>query len=619
MSVSGKGASVTLTSGDPSKLLLSLSPADPPTASVTVAQNPSGYPSAYYPVYAHALDGPADVKLITSSDGFTSTSVVSIQPSSLMIGSNSVYGFSDKYSMNPNATLDLGVVGIVRGSSSAYSYTPLPFRAGIGIVQATVVSSAQDVVKVQSDPIYLNGGANMAPFRVTGVAPGQSTLTVTPAAGFRPPPAKLPGATTTITVIAPSIVLPDVPLGMDLRVPVSLNIKDGPLLSGVDFTFTSSDPTLVKLSAAPQDKPSDSVVVRPLPGSAFMIYVTGYAASGTAQIQVTAPGYGAATSQVKLSPLTLTPGFSSPFTFVTTNPVAPFNLYPVDAPPNQIYSNYALRVDSPDYPLQIASSNTAILSPVSPQLTLHAGDSQIAIPLKFSSAGTANLSFQGPNGFTSASVPVTVQGGSLYVNQPGPIGANLQDVMTINNLSAGTMVTVTSSDPSKLLISSSATSLGQASVMAAAGQQNVQFWLQALSASGTVTVTASAANYVSGTATITLNPAVAVFFSTQIPSPLTTTTPAFSMDVGLRPLNGYAGPQALRAGATPITVAINSTDSTVGTVTPPTLVFNPGESKKSISFRPVAPGFTLLTLGIPPGFADPVAQGQQLLNVIPAK
>src|SRR5260370_14975045 len=77
---------ITLTSSDPSKLLISSNNLDVGGASATVGGGPNGAS-----VYLNALDGPVDVKVTASSPGFESASaIVSIVPTAILFS----YGYS---------------------------------------------------------------------------------------------------------------------------------------------------------------------------------------------------------------------------------------------------------------------------------------------------------------------------------------------------------------------------------------------------------------------------------------------------------------------------------------------------------------------------------------------
>ena len=611
-------AAITITSGDPSKLLFSLAPTDPPMPSVTWSTSGS-YPWFSVPIYAHALDGPVDVKLTASADGYAGgSSVISIQKSWVAIGGGPGSPAIPVYNVNTQSDLVLPLAAMTTDSYG--NPAALSIRSGLGPLPINVVSSAPDIVAVQSAPILLNTGAVQTNFHVTPEEPGQATLSVVQPAGFSPPPSKTPG-TTTVNVAQPAWALPNLTVGQDLRIATSLSLQNGAfqLPSAVDVTLTASDPTLVGLSINAADTPAGSIVIHLQQGQqpSAIVYVTSFAATGVAQIQVSAPGYGSSTAQVTLFQPTLMTQGPALFNLTSSTSSVPLYLAP-QVGPNSNLGTYALRTGAPDYVISAASSDATVFTPASSQFTLHAGDSGISLPLVLAGSGNATLILQGPPGFAAASIPITVQGGNLFINGPGPLGMNLEGAATIYSVSAGTPVTITSADPSRVLLSASPNAAGQPSITVVQAPGQTQFWVQALAGSGTVTLNATAPEYQNAQIPITLAPSEVVFIQPQLSTPLTPASAPLSIGVTLRTPAGNNFPQTLRPGATPLSVTVNSTNSTVGSVNPAVVVFNPGDSKQTITFQPRAAGSTLLSLGIPPGFADPVADGQVLLTVLPS-
>ena len=244
------------------------------------------------------------------------------------------------------------------------------------------------------------------------------------------------------------------------------------------------------------------------------------------------------------------------------------------------------------------------------------GSGELGFTVQSVGGGTAAVSFDVPAPYVApASIAVTVQGGQLGLYAPySAIGKNLQSSLQLN-AAAGVSVTVTSSDPSRLLVSASAATPGQAS---ATVTQNVVY-AQALGDSGSVTVTASAPGYQTATAQVSLAPAAAVFVAANLGT-LTTLSPPVSLQVQLvsyaSGTASYYPQQTLRPGAALLAVPVNLSDATVGTVSPAPLVFNPGDCIKSLTFQPTGAGTELMSLGVPAGLVDPLSAREQLLTVI---
>ena len=116
------------------------------------------------------------------------------------------------------------------------------------------------------------------------------------------------------------------------------------------------------------------------------------------------------------------------------------------------------------------------------------------------------------------------------------------------------------------------------------------------------------------------NPEVVLNSSTNPVSLSLISAPLALNAVFATPAAGYSpGPMSLRPGAAPISVQISLTNSSVGSVSPGQLTFNPGDTQQALTFQPLASGSTLLSLSVPPGFADPLNLRQELIDVSPVR
>src|SRR6185437_11517375 len=152
-------------------------------------------------------------------------------------------------------------------------------------------------------------------------------------------------------------------------------------------------------------------------------------------------------------------------------------------------------------------------------------------------AGTSVVSLTQPTGF---STPTDLQQLTVTVTAPTismssfSVGKDLEDSMSIslsNGPPSAETLTLTSSDPS-VLLSTSSTVLGSQSLTfnLTAGQSSISgIWVQALAASGAVQLKATATGYSDGTGTITLAPS-GFSFNT---STLSTTTFAANSNITL--------------------------------------------------------------------------------------
>ncbi len=178
-------------------------------------------------------------------------------------------------------------------------------------------------------------------------------------------------------------------------------------------------------------------------------------------------------------------------------------------------------------------------------------------------------------------------------------------------------MTITVADPTKAVLSTSATVAGSASIVfnIAAGSSSVPtFFVQALggstpdgSGSETVQYTASAPGYNSETSTITLNPSGFIINS---PGSFSTTVGAANTTLTIVPARldpfflNYQATQQLRPGIGPVNVTVTSGNTAVGTITVSPVVFNGADSPNSMTtaFDPLAAGTSVIVVQGPAGF-----------------
>jgi hypothetical protein len=613
---------ITVTSSDPTRLLVSLNNAFLGSASVT-----SNYRNgAYTTVYLQALDGPADVPVTLSCDGLKDAKVVvQIFPSSITL--QTPYYPNDTFRTNTqqdSVTLTATVSALGAQNPGPYGYQST-LRPGLDPIPLNVTSSNSSVAAVPKPPI-LNSLTSQTNVSVKPVGPGVTDLSIVPPLGYVSPST---GKTVHLTVDGPSFFMSDLTIGQDLQAQVVLQVQNGAgtIPNDVDVTLTSGDASRLLLSAGATAVGSGSLTIHFLRGdpSSRPIYVQALGNGGQVAVSISAPGYGSTTTTIKLAPL----AFTVDQTRLTLVNSATLHVTPVASLPYPYVSNPRIRPGFAGLAMSITSSDTNVAT-VSPQvLTWTAGASDLTFNVQAAGGGTAQLNFSVPDPYIAPSgVTVSVASANLNVPSSMLLGKDLVGRVGIfgdNFAQNSVKITVTTGDSSRVLVSSSSSAPGQPTVdvSSAPGQQAV-LWVHAFAGSGSVQLTFTAPGYKSAQMTVqltqpevTLRPQSAIGTLTPL-SPgvvflaqLQTTPPSNSTN--------SSGTAVLRPGAAPVQVPINLTDVTVGTVTPASLTFNPGDSTLSFTFQATAQGSTLLTLGVPTGFTDPVAQGQQLLTVVQAR
>ena len=176
----------------------------------------------------------------------------------------------------------------------------------------------------------------------------------------------------------------------------------------------------------------------------------------------------------------------------------------------------------------------------------------------------------------------------------------------------GLEVSVTSSDPSKVVLSTDPTRLGAGtvSVPVSGGRTTVpRFYVQAFDDTGQVLLTISAPGYATDRSKVNLFPSGFVIWSPSF----TTTAGSSNRVVQLRAvllnsltLESVGFGQAVRGGMW-VDVDVASSNTTVGRMTTNTLRFSAGTLFANAQFDPLSPGVTEISIGTPEGFDQPAS------------
>lgn len=173
----------------------------------------------------------------------------------------------------------------------------------------------------------------------------------------------------------------------------------------------------------------------------------------------------------------------------------------------------------------------------------------------------------------------------------------------------GLDVTIRSTDPARLLISTSFDQKGTASAVVKVRSgllESQEFWLQALDSSGAVTYTVDAPHYASGKGTANLTPsAIVIVGPFKAPSFMTTTggdqTKLTIYSVRLD--SALTSPQEqLIAGGTSVPVVLSNSNPGAGKLGQSQITMPGGTSSVRLYFQPSAEGESVLTPEIPEHF-----------------
>jgi hypothetical protein len=439
-------------------------------------------------------------------------------------------------------------------------------------------------------------------------------------------------------------------LGANLEV-LATGSLDVPPPNPLSVTITSNDPTKLLLLPFATDPSGASLGVDHF--TAFIpaekglagdfgfpgFWIQALASSGTATITVSAPNYQSAVATVTLTPSGFVlngprgPGanFNASIGSDASVTVSPVQL---DSFGNPLSTSQVLRggslvsvkVNSASASVGTILNNSAVVLP-------GAGTSS-AVAFHPLAAGSSVLSITPPSGFTSpasgARLTATVRVPSISLN-PVTVGFN-QRTLGVGQLSQGPTsalnVTVTSSDPAKVLLTTDPAQIGASSVtlpVAAGATALPPFYIQALASSGAVTLTANAPGYSSGTGSVALTASAFIlagpnstqnFVTSPISSPTTLTLAVWQLDSLSRPL----AQGSLRSGLPLVAVAVSSSNTSAGTIIGSPVLFNGGDrANTTLTFQPqpncTTPCTTTISVTQPPGYATPAKGGSMTVTV----
>jgi hypothetical protein len=620
----------TLKSSDPNKVVLSSDPTVLGSGTLSI--------NAGMPFYVQALDSRGTVYLTAMLDGFADTTVpVQLSGTGILLSVDSGGGslvnetgvYTTLFSSTTKIALDLELVDpdTGRSGSLAGNLALLP-----GIDPAVVLQTTNPAVGViQGSPIRLDQRVNgrvLVDFQP--VALGDTEISAVPPPGFTVPVTNLVAQNGRILF---HVTLPgwDVgqqkipPLGKDTALPINLSLAENvqPFATDLTIALQTSDPSKLLVSGDPATAGLPALSMTLLAGRrlAGTFYVHALDHQGTARLTITAPGFADTSFEVTLTDLFFGiqfPFYPSPTRIVLQGGPATGTIYFGTA-----YGGGAIIRPGASIGVHIDSSNPAVLSVDTPDVTLAGGASSGQFTVRPLQLGHATVSLAGAQGFGSTpyqvpgSINVSVEAMKLNINVANfQIGKDQQSVATFSTEPLpkpvqNVIYTIVSSDPSLLIVSDTATTPGSAQVTLPAGSN--QAYLQALSNSGTATVTVSSPGAQPATGSLQFTPSGVVFVSTSNLS-LQTNGPPQRVQVQLLRLDPASLQPSIccldpRPGFN-ASVTITSSNPSVATVSPAVVQFS-GSSPQFVDIKPVSAGTAIISLSVPAG-SDTPASGRTI-------
>ncbi len=335
---------------------------------------------------------------------------------------------------------------------------------------------------------------------------------------------------------------------------------------------------------------------------------------GTTTVTISAPGYTTGTNTITVYPSGFILAGNGITTTTLSGPTSVF-IYSAILNPQSLteYSTANLNPGLANISVPVTSSNTTVGTITTSPVIFPAGTGSENTTFQPSSAGTSTISVGTPSGVAGFSTPaasllsytatVTApQLGFYYGNETTGVNMQVENYASIpqSPLSATTF-TVTSSNPAVATLSTVATTVGTASVTYpnVTSSGNLPLFIQGQSV-GTTTLTISGSGYTNGTITVTVDPSGFTFGNSSGFS-----TTSFSSPTGLTVYPTILNPGSLteyttgtlNPGIGPISVALSSSNTNVGTIVTTPVVLGAGSYSATSSFQPVGPGTTAVTIG----------------------
>jgi hypothetical protein len=611
---------VTVTISDPTIATVSTSQTVAGTGTVTYTNITSASNSVLY--FQGQKTGTATVTI--SAPGYTTgTNTVTVYPSGFYTSSGS---FSTTTFSSPTGiTVQAGILN----PTSLTVYSSGTLNPGVGPINVPVISGTPATGTITTSPVVFTGDQNTQTTTFQPAAAGTSTISIgtpTGVAGFSTP-SNSTSLTATVTAPQLSFYYGNTITGVNMMGSNYVYVPVAPP-TATTYTVTSSNPAVATISTSGTTVGTASLTLANQTGSGNIqqIFIQGQSV-GTTTLTVSGNGYTSGTITVTVYPSGFNFGgnYYGGLSTTTFSSASTVYVYPVILNPTSLteYSTGTLNPGIGPFSVPVTSSNTATGTITTSPVVFMAGGTSMTTTFQPSGAGTTTISVGAPTGtgaaafstpanYTSFTATVTAPQAGIYY------GSQITGVdMMVGNATylpvappSAVTITVTSSNPAVATLSTSQTTAGTATVtypgVTSAG--TMQLYVQGQSA-GTTTLTISAPGYSSGTATITVYPSGFGFAGN---GGFSTTTFSSPSNVYVYPellspgsLN-YYNTGTLNPGVGPFSVAVTSSNTTVGNITTSPAVFMAGSSSVTTSFQPTSAGTSTVAVGGPTGTGSTV-------------
>ena len=607
---------VTLTSADPTRLLLAANPGDPGSASIIVSV-PAG--STLIPsFYVQGIADNGNVEITASAPLYTSTSKsVELTESTL------IFRFTNDINtttFSENTRLEILPARIQPGSGESYNdytYRPDALRGGLNVEVA--FTSSNEAVGIMANPVTFNGGERSTFLEFDPLTEGETELVITQPLSFLS--ALDARDRLNVIVAAPKIILGDRDIGINLQRYILVTLERAPPVP-TDITLTIADSSTAVLSSSAETAGSSTVTFFGVTSqNAGLLYVQGLS-FGETDITAIGNGYASASSHITIQPSAIyfetgdinTNSFAS--NYYTRFRVTRLDPDTGNRLPDAGYYPSSLR-GGLSVPVSITNSDSNVGVLTNP-VVFNGGDSVFINYFDPINAGVTQLTINQPGNFTSPAdgsdqITATVTAPDIYLPNRD-LGINLQRQMPVSLQSAPpvpTDITISSNNPDMVLISKDGATAGSSSVTftGVTSANPGYIYVQGVGL-GDTTITASGTGYNDGNANITVSNSAIHFRYGDAQ----TNTFADDLPINIKGdrLDRVTGnvivdssyPSSLRGGLD-ISIPVSNSNTTVGELVNAPVAFHGGDIQTILQFDPLTSGVTSLAITQPPGFTIP--------------
>ena len=448
----------------------------------------------------------------------------------------------------------------------------------------------------------------------------------------------------------------NVAIGRNLQTDTKVAISEPAPMGGLELTITSSDPSRLLLAKTPDAAGTSSITVAVREGfrESNEFWLQALDEQGDVKYSVSAPGLASAdgTATLSRSGIVLVGPFGEGTSEFTTTPrawPAKVTLYATRLEASGDYAESQFVRGGLDLDVRLTSSDPAVGKVTQSDVKISAATDKAIVQFQPAGAGKTVIEVTPPSG---CHTPARLASLSVIVRSPGigaandiTIGENLQLAAALSlgepAPAGGVRVTLTSSDPTKLVLAADARGVGKPAITIdmPAGQVSTTYYIQSLARSGTVSHTATAPGYTTRTGVIALAPSGVIITPERHGPPdeaelfrpesaggrqnmfvalLSEGQPTKLMvhTAYLDPVSGRSADitvQQLRAGLT-LPVDLKNTDPSVGSVESRVMIQG-GSDRGIVTFKPISVGQTVISVVTPSGFAPPT-NATELLAIV---